>query len=81
MGEGKRMIEILKTQMQLLKDSHDQIFKIQRDQAILISVLITKGGITQNDIEKETTRLNAKLEERTGSFESSEVQSEGTRPS
>ncbi len=78
MGDQKRQMDILKMKMDALKDSYEQILKIQGEQAILMSVLIRKAEVTQDEITEETERLNANIKKRQKDLERSQVQPEGT---
>ena len=75
MGEAKRRFDYLDEKITALKESQEKIFKIQKEQAIIMSVLIKKMEVTQDDIKKETDELNAQLEENKRNLESSKIQS------
>ena len=75
MGEAKRRFDYLDEKITALKESQEKIFKIQKEQAIIMSVLIKKMEVTQDDIKKETDELNAQLKENKRNLESSKIQS------
>ena len=64
MGDQKRRLDIHDMKIEALKDSHEKILKIQKEQAVLLAVLIKKGGITNDEIKEEATRLDAELKRR-----------------
>ena len=74
MGVAKRRFDYLDEKITALKESQEKIFKIQKEQAIIMSVLIKKMEVTQDDIKKETDELNAQLEENKRNLESSKIQ-------
>lgn len=71
MGDGKRRMDILNERMDNLEQIYEIIRNIQKEQAVIMNILIRKAEVTTNDIDKETARLITELEKCERSIEPS----------
>jgi hypothetical protein len=74
MGEAKRKLSNLGQELDGLYKLTEAVRDVQKQQAVILSVLMKKAGVTENELKEEQERLDAKFKAGTRNSEPNEVQ-------
>jgi hypothetical protein len=73
MGDQKRRMDILVEKIEALGVAYEALRAIQKNQVIIINVLMKKMEVTDDEIKQETERLNALVKERQRNIKSGKI--------
>jgi hypothetical protein len=73
MGDQKRRMDILVEKIEALGVAYEALRAIQKNQVIIINVLMKKMEVTDDEIKQETEQLNALVKERQRNIKSGKI--------